>query len=275
MSRQTSNSRPGIKDVPNMQGDAGRVEEQCKPIQIMIPMELDRKNRIFGFFALDNGELPEGSQKNLNEITGTPFKAELAGLTVYVGPVSQPLQENYSKALFKLADSIDRCDQSSHSLTTALWAKRLAESMRLPDDEINEITMSARLHDIGKAVFPHELLIKPGPLTDQEWATIKYHAEYSATLMEPSENLRPLIPLVRAHHERFDGKGYSHNLAGFDIPLGARIMAVADAFSTMTNGRAYRKPISYEAAQSELVRCSGSQFDPEIVRLMIRLLRRY
>lgn len=275
MRHQTSNLRPGIKDVPNMQGDAGRVEEQCKPIQIMIPMELDRKNRVFGFFALDNGELPEGSQKNLNEITGTPFKAELAGLTVYVGPVSQSLQENYSKALFKLADSIDHCDQSSHSLTTALWAKRLSESLRLQDDEIYEITMAARLHDIGKAVVPRDLLTKPGPLTDQEWTTIKNHAEYSAALMEPSENLHSIIPLVRAHHEHFNGKGYSHNLAGFDIPLGARIMAVADAFSTMTTGRSYREAISFEAAQSELVRCSGSQFDPEIVRLMIRLLRRY
>ncbi len=275
MSRQTSNPRQGIKVVPNMQGDAGRVEEQCKPIQIMIPMELDRKNRIFGFFALDNGELPEGCQKNLNEITGTPFKAELAGLTVYVGPVSQSLQENYIKALFKLADSIDRCDHSSHSLATALWAKRLAESMRLPDDEVYEITMAARLHDIGKAVVPHDLLTKPGPLTDQEWTTIRYHAEYSATLMEPSENLQSIIPMVRAHHEHFNGKGYSRNLAGFDIPLGARIISVADAFSTMTTGRPYRKPLSFEAAQSELVRCSGSQFDPEIVRLMIRLLRRY
>jgi HD-GYP domain-containing protein (c-di-GMP phosphodiesterase class II) len=275
MSRQTSNTKSGIKNVPNNTGDAGRVEEQIKPIQILIPMELDRKNRTFGFFALNNDELPEGSQHNLNEITGTPFKAELAGLTVYVGPVVQNLQENYCKALFKLADSIDRCDQSSHSQNTALWAKRIAESMRLSEDDIYEITLAGRLHDIGKAVVPIDLLTKPGPLCEDEWIVIKRHAEYSAALMEPSQSLKTIIPMVRSHHEHFNGKGYSQQLSGQDIPLGARILAVADAFSTMTTGRAYRAPISFEAAQTELVRCSSTQFDPDIVKAMIIVLRRF
>lgn len=275
MRHQTPNTKPDLNDVPNIKGDAGRVEEQPRPFQVMIPMELDRKNRIFGFFALDNGELPEGSQKNLNEITGTPFKAELAGLTVYVGPVVQTLQENYSKALFMLADSIDRCDQSAHSQTTALWAKRISESMRLSEEEVYEITLAGRLHDIGKAVVPRELLTKPGPLCDHEWEIIRRHAEYSAALMEPSQSLKSIIPLVRSHHEYFNGKGYAQGQSGEDIPLGARILAVADAFSTMTNGRAYRDPIPFGAAQTELVRCSGSQFDPDIVKAMIIVLRRF
>ncbi|NMB54967.1 MAG: HD domain-containing protein [Leptolinea sp.] len=238
-------------------------------------MELDRKNQIFGFFALDNGELPEGSQKNLNEITGTPFKAELAGLTVYVGPVVQKMQENYCKALFMLADSIDRCDQSAHSRVTALWAKRIAEYMRLSEEEIDEITLAARLHDIGKAVVPRELLTKPGPLNEREWEIIKRHAEYSAALMEPSSKLQTIIPLVRAHHEHFNGKGYPHQAAGQKIPLGARILSVADAFSTMTTGRAYRDPMDYNQAKQELMRCSGTQFDPEVVKNIILLLRRF
>lgn len=275
MNRHSSYTKPGTDIVPNNKGDAGRVEEQFKPFQVMIPMELDRKNQIFGFFALDNGELPEGSQKNLNEITGTPFKAELAGLTVYVGPVVQKLQENYCKALFMLADSIDRCDQSAHSRVTALWAKRIAESMRLSEIEIDEITLAARLHDIGKAVVPRELLTKPGPLNEEEWGIIKRHAEYSAALMEPSSNLQTIIPLVRAHHEHFNGKGYPHQAAGQKIPLGARILSVADAFSTMTTGRAYRDPMDYNQAKQELIRCSGTQFDPEVVKNIILLLRRF
>jgi putative nucleotidyltransferase with HDIG domain len=274
MNRQSSYTKPGSKIVPNFEGDAGRVEEQYRPLQVMIPMELDRKNQIFGFFALDNGELPEGSQKNLNEITGTPFKAELAGLTVYVGPVVQKLQENYCKALIMLADSIDRCDQSDHSKTTALWAKRIAESMRLSEAEIDEISLAARLHDIGKSVVPRELLTKPGPLNTQEWTVIRKHSEYSAALMEPSRNLQTIIPMVRAHHEHFDGNGYPYQSAGQTIPLGARILAVADAFSTMTTGRAYRDPIPVDLAKQELMRCSGTQFDPEVVKPMIKLLVR-
>lgn len=274
MSNQTSNPKPGVKIVPSSKGDAGRVEEQIRPIQIMIPIELDRKNRIFGFFALDNEELPESSQKNLNEITGTPFKAELAGLTVYVGPVVQTLQENYCKALFMLADSIDRCDQSDHSKNTALWAKRIAETLQLSENEIYEIALAGRLHDIGKAVVPRDLLTKPGPLTNQEWDIIKRHPDYSVALMQPSHSLKSIIPLVSSHHEHFDGTGYPKQIAGENIPIGAQIISVADAFSTMTSGRAYRSPMSFSSAQSELVRCCGTQFDPEVVRAMVKLLNR-
>jgi len=274
MSRQTSNSNPGIKLVPNNTGDAGRVEEQIRPVQIMIPMELDRKNRVFGFFALDTDELPEGSQKNLNEITGTPFKPELAGLTVYAGPVVQALQENYSKALFMLADSIDRCDNSAHSQNTALWAKRISETMRLAEDEVIEISLASRLHDIGKSIIPREVLTKPGPLTVEEWQIIKRHSEYGAALMQPSQSLSDITPLVLAHHERFDGKGYPNGLAGQDIPLGARIIGVADAFSTMVTGRAYRAPISFEQARQDLLRNSGTQFDPDVVIAMTKLMDR-
>jgi HD-GYP domain-containing protein (c-di-GMP phosphodiesterase class II) len=274
MSRQTSNSNPGIKLVPNNTGDAGRVEEQIRPVQIMIPMELDRKNRVFGFFALDTDELPEGSQKNLNEITGTPFKPELAGLTVYAGPVVQALQENYIKALFMLADSIDRCDNSAHSQNTALWAKRISETMRLAEDEVIEISLASRLHDVGKSIIPREVLTKPGPLTEEEWLIIKRHSEYGAALMQPSQGLADITPLVLAHHERFDGKGYPNGLAGQDIPLGARIIAVADAFSTMVTGRAYRAPISFEQARQDLIRNSGTQFDPDVVIAMTKLMDR-
>jgi HD-GYP domain-containing protein (c-di-GMP phosphodiesterase class II) len=275
MSRQTYKSNPGIKLVPNNTGDAGRVEEQIRPVQIMIPMELDRKNRVFGFFALDTEDLPEGSQKNLNEITGTPFKPELAGLTVIAGPVVQTLQENYSKALFMLADSIDRCDNSAHSQNTALWAKRIAETMRLEENEVMEISLASRLHDIGKSIIPRELLTKPGPLSAEEWQIIKRHSEYGAALMQPSQGLSAIIPLVFAHHERFDGTGYPNGLAGSNIPLGARILGVADAFSTMITGRAYRAPITLDQAKQELIQNSGTQFDPDIVKTMINLLQRY
>jgi HD-GYP domain-containing protein (c-di-GMP phosphodiesterase class II) len=147
--------------------------------------------------------------------------------------------------------------------------------MRLADDEVIEISLASRLHDIGKSIIPRELLTKPGPLTEEEWRIIKRHSEYSAALMQPSQGLADIIPLVHAHHERFDGRGYPDGLAGQNIPLGARIIGVADAFSTMITGRAYRAPISVEQAKQDLIRNSGTQFDPEIVKAMVILLRRY
>ncbi|NLF52001.1 MAG: HD-GYP domain-containing protein [Leptolinea sp.] len=275
MNRKAYKPHPEESLVLNKQGDAGRVEEQSVSVQVMIPMELDPKMRVIGFFALDNEELPEGSQKNLNEITGTPFKAELAGLTVFVGPVVQNLQDNYIKALFSLADSIDRCDQSAHSQTTALWSRRIAQCMQLSSEEVEEITLAARLHDVGKAVVPREILVKPGPLSENEWSIIRHHADYSATLMDPSPGLKNIKLIVLAHHEYYNGCGYPRNLRGEEIPQGARILAVADAYSTMTTGRAYRPPISPEQAKLELMRCSGTQFDPEVVKVMIKLLGRY
>jgi HD-GYP domain-containing protein (c-di-GMP phosphodiesterase class II) len=262
-------------NTSNFEESPGGVEDKFKPVQnIMIPIELDTKNQIIGFFALENQELPEGGQKNLNEITGTPFKPEVAGLTVYVGPVVPNLQQNYIKALIWLADSIDRCDHSAHSRKTALWSQRIAEALGLPTSEIQDITLAGRLHDVGKSVVSREILTKVGPLNEEEWLVIKRHPDYGATLLEPSPSLSAIVPVVRFHHERFDGAGYPNRLDGESIPLGARILSVADAFSTMITGRAYRSAIPNELALEELVRCSGTQFDPDIVEIMVKLGRK-
>lgn len=241
---------------------------------ILIPAAPDKKNRIGGYFVLENRELPESGQKNLNEITGTPFKAGLAGLNVYSAPIQPALEENYNRALIMLANSIDRCDQSGHSHLTSLWAQRLARQIGLREEEVQNICLAGKIHDIGKAVVSRELLVKPGPLSASEWLIIKRHPTYGAVLMEPSKNLKKLQPMVRWHHEHFDGNGYPDGLTGRDIPLGARILAIVDAFSTMISGRAYRDPISSEFALEELKRCSGSQFDPELVDYMSACLKR-
>jgi HD-GYP domain-containing protein (c-di-GMP phosphodiesterase class II) len=252
--------------------DGGLWDRVYRSQNILIPIELDTKNQVFGFFELVNQELPEGGQKNLNDITGTPFKPELAGITVYDGPVKPSLQDNYLKALIKLADSIDRCDQSAHSQQTAAWAQQIGRRMGLSDYDVRHVTLAGKLHDIGKAVVSRDLLTKPGPLSVEEWKIMRKHPAYGAALMEPSIMLEIIRPLVRWHHERFAGGGYPDGICGMDIPLGARILGVADAFSTMTTGRAYRAPISYEDALGELARCSGTQFDPEIVGLMFEIV---
>jgi len=239
---------------------------------ILIPINMDKKNQVLGYFALEDRNLPASGQQYLNEITGTAFKAGLAGLTVYFGPIQPPLQENYTRSLIMLAESIDRCDQSGHSQSTYLWAKRLAEHLQLSEAEIERIGLAGKLHDIGKSVVSREILTKPAPLSILEWEIIKQHPGYSAALMEPSPSLKPLQPLVRWHHEQFQGGGYPDGISGLDIPLGARILAIADAFSTMTTGRAYRSPISPDIALNELIRCKGTQFDPKLVEVMTTCL---
>ena len=239
---------------------------------LLIPVELDNKDNSIGFFVFDNQNLPVGGQKYLLDITGTPYTPELAGAKVFFGPIMPSLQKNYEKALLKLADSIDVCEKSIHSDETSLWALRIADRMGLSKEDIKQIKLAAKLHDIGKVVVPKEILIKPGPLSADEWDIIRRHPGYGGTLLEPAKSLHDIRALVRAHHERYDGTGYPDNLKGEEIPLGARIIAVADAYSTMTIRRIYRKSISIEDAKKELLRCRGTQFDPVVVDQMLELL---
>jgi len=265
---------PSINDeLPEPRGSDGGIWDRFYRSQnIMIPIELDQTNQIYGFFALNTRELPEGGQKNLNEITGTPFKVELAGLTVYVGPVLPMMQERYIKALVTLADSIDRCDHTQHSRITAKWAQRMAERLGLPLAEGQQLELAGRLHDIGKAVVSRDMLTKTGPLSEPEWAIMRRHPAYGAALMEPSQTLAPIRPFVRWHHERFDGSGYPDGIAGQEIPLGARILCVADAFSTLTSGRSYRSPVEVQLALNELIFCRETQFDPELIDLLVEVV---
>jgi len=239
---------------------------------LMIPIEINAKDNSVGLFVFDNQSLPVGGQKYLSDITGLPFSPELAVTKVFYSKILPSMQKNYENALHKLADSIDRWDKSIHSDETSLWALRIANRMRLSLVQIKEIKLAAKLHDIGKAIVPRDILIKPGPLTSEEWEIIRRHPTYSATLMEPAKSLDAIRPIVRNHHERYDGAGYPDGLGGDNIPLGARIISVADAFSTMTIRRVYRKPISIADAKKELIRCSGTQFDPLVVSVMLQIL---
>ena len=248
-------------------------DRQDRSQNILIPVELDESNQIFGYYFLDSYKFPHDGQKNLNEIVGSPLKVELAGLNVYVGPIIPKLQDNYVKALFTLADSIDRCDKSDHSHDTGFWAQKLSQHIKLPGLESLKMCLAGRLHDIGKSVVSRDLLTKPGPLSKNEWTIMKQHPAYSAALIEPVHALSVIRPVVRWHHEQFDGGGYPDGLIGRDIPIGSRILAIADSYSTMTSGRAYKKPLTTEAAIEELIRFRGTQFDPELVDEMVEVVK--
>jgi diguanylate cyclase (GGDEF)-like protein len=156
-------------------------------------------------------------------------------------------------------------DLGEHLDGVAEWSEAVARRMGLDDPEVIQLRQAAELHDIGKVAIPDAILLKPGPLEPDERAFIERHTVIGERIVAAAPALRQVAALVRASHEHWDGSGYPDGLAGADIPLGARIVAVCDAFDAMVADRPYRVGMQPELALAELERCAGSQFDPRVV----------
>jgi putative nucleotidyltransferase with HDIG domain len=143
--------------------------------------------------------------------------------------------------------------------------------MGLESDELRIIARGAFLHDIGKIATPDSILLKPGKLSDEEMAIMKEHCERGYEMVRKIPFLREAAEIVHAHQERFDGTGYPRGLRGEEIPLGARIFSIADSLDAMTSDRPYRKGSTFAAAKEEIVRCAGTQFDPQIVEIFLAM----
>ncbi len=162
-----------------------------------------------------------------------------------------------------------------HQERTSLWAAALAEQMGLSPEQVRGIRIASLLHDIGKVSISESILNKPGKLTEEEFDKVKQHAPLGASMMvSEAESLQQLAAIVRHHHERFDGKGYPSGLAQEEIPLEARILSVVDVFDAMTHERSYRKALSKAEAIAELERGAGTQFDPEVVKVFLALVKK-
>jgi diguanylate cyclase (GGDEF)-like protein len=147
----------------------------------------------------------------------------------------------------------------------------LARQLDLPEAEIERLRMAAILHDIGKVAVPEEILDKPATLTSTEWRTVVQHPRIGQVILEQAAALKDAVPIILHHHERFAGHGYPYGLRANEIPLGARIVAIADAYDAMVNDRPYKRSISHQQAVGELRRHAGTQFDPELVELFCDL----
>ncbi|GAB4538833.1 MAG: hypothetical protein Fur0020_07760 [Thermodesulfovibrionia bacterium] len=161
-----------------------------------------------------------------------------------------------------------------HSERVTMYAEEIAREMGLDEDEIRDIRLAGLLHDVGKIGTYDHILDKPDRLTDDEFEVVKRHPSQGAQMLEEIRKLRDIIPIIRHHHERYDGRGYPDGLKGEEIPLGARILHVADSFDSMTADRPYRKSPGIEYAISEFKRCSGTQFDPKVVEVFLNILRK-
>jgi response regulator RpfG family c-di-GMP phosphodiesterase/signal transduction histidine kinase len=166
-----------------------------------------------------------------------------------------------------LVSAIDAKDEYTrhHSTRVTEFTLKIAAKMNFSEKESSDLELAALLHDVGKIAVPENILNKPGKLTDQEFALIKEHPARGESILRPVIELKNITHVVRAHHEHYDGSGYPDGLKGREIPLGARIMAVADAYDSITSERPYRKAASHRFAVKEIIRCSGAQFDPEVV----------
>jgi len=156
----------------------------------------------------------------------------------------------------------------------ASLATGIALQMQLSEEEVERIRIASLLHDLGKLAVPSEILDKPTPLSENEWQTIGEHPRIGQMILEQASALRDAIPVVLHHHERFNGGGYPHGLRGNEIPIGARIVAVADAYHAMINERPYKGAMSHDEALDELQRHAGTQFDPEVVELFCDIYAR-
>ncbi len=190
--------------------------------------------------------------------------------TVTLGVIDDAVLDH----VYALAATVDAKDPYTygHSERVAATCEAIGEEVGLSTEELLNLHAAALLHDVGKVGVPDSILTKPGPLTSGERDTVERHATEGARIVGHMRELAALVPIVRHHHEWYDGTGYPDALKGEDIPLGARIVAIADAYDTMTTVRPYRSKVSQAQALAELRRCAGTQFDPDLVAAFHRAI---
>jgi putative nucleotidyltransferase with HDIG domain len=177
------------------------------------------------------------------------------------------LEQAYEASLIMLANAIELRDHYTrgHVERVRNHAVAIAQELDWPESQMNHLAYGSILHDIGKIHIMESVLSKPGPLDEAEWEEMKKHPIIGAEMVKNISYLQPAIPIIRHHHERWDGSGYPDNMKGERIPLEARIVAVADSLDAMITSRTYRVALTPDEAYEEILRSSGSHFDPFVV----------
>ncbi len=183
-------------------------------------------------------------------------------------------EEVWVKLLISLSRYIDTQVSSSgrHSAQVANWVKSLARRLLMDEKEVNAVYWASLLHDIGKISVPTDVLSKEGPLSENEWSLMRLHPTVGANIVKMLKTIEHIAPFIHYHQEKFDGSGYPYGLHGEEIPLGARIVAVADAYEAMTSDRYYCKARTHDEAILELRRMEGQHFDPAVVEAFVAVV---
>ena len=190
-----------------------------------------------------------------------------------VEEATRSLEQAYTQTLEALGAALDSRDvgTESHSRRVHGYSLALAREHGMAPDALADLAHGVLLHDIGKIGIPDAILLKPGPLTPDEWKVMRSHPEIGKRLIEKIPFLHGAMPVVWCHHEKWDGSGYPRGLRGEEIPLNARIFMVVDAFDAMTFDRPYSKAIEFDVAITEIKRCAGTHFDPRVVESFLRV----
>lgn len=186
------------------------------------------------------------------------------------------LEKSYLESIEVLRKTVEVKDvyTRGHSDRVSEYSLLIGEKLNLPPDQMKTLKIGALFHDIGKIGIPDAILLKTDKLTDDEYSEIKNHPTIGAHILSNASIFADIIPIVKHHHERYDGKGYPSRLAGEDIPYLARIVSVADTFDAMTSHRSYRQALDFDYTMNEIERCKGTQFDPAIADIFLEILRK-
>ena len=190
---------------------------------------------------------------------------------------TEELEKAYLDTIGILRQTVEAKDPYTrgHSDRVSAYSVLIGQELGLSEEQIHTLKIGGLFHDIGKIGIPDSILLKESKLNDDEYSQIKNHPSIGVHMLGDAEIFKDIIPIVKHHHERYDGHGYPSQLAGDKIPLLARIAAVADTFDAMTSKRSYREALSLDYTIAEIEKCSGSQFDPEIAKVFLDILRNH
>jgi putative nucleotidyltransferase with HDIG domain len=240
----------------------------------LVSLPLVIKNKALGVLNVSN-------RKNNEPFTNMDIEvlkllAQESAVSLQNFKLFEEHSKNYLDTIITLAKAIDARDPYTyqHSNNVTKYSVRIAEELKLQDEEIKDIRYAGLLHDIGKIGIRDDILLKSTDLTPEERLKIETHPDKGEEIISSLPFLQKVAKIVRHHHERFDGKGYPDRLLGEDIDIGARILALADSFDAMTTKRLYHEPLSLEEAKDVLERKKGSQFDPELVDCFLQILEK-
>ncbi len=235
-------------------------------IRSMVSYPLLAKSQVIGVLNLVRTETLNYFTQG--ELFSLGIIASKAATAIDSARLYEELEAAYFDTINVLANSIEARDRYTrrHTDRVRYLTEVLAVQLGWSGEKLKEVRMGGILHDVGKISVPDHILNKPGPLTKEEFAVMKKHPEIGKRMLEGIDFLRPALPYVLYHHEKFDGTGYPYGLRGEEIPFEGRLLAVADTFDAIISDRPYRKGASFEKAISELEEFSGRQFDPQVVR---------
>lgn len=238
------------------------------PSRLEVP--LTRGDTLFGVLAATDAVQPFGTK----DIEFARILAAQAATALENLQMLLDMKQSYIEVIYSLVSAIEMKDSytSGHSRRVTRYTKAIARHMGLSRTEAEIISNGALLHDVGKIGMRYEVINHPGRLSEIEFQEFRKHPTVGRTILAPGRVFRDLIPMVYMHHERFDGRGYPTGTGGEEIPMGARIVSVADAFDAMTSNRAYRRALPRDAAIEELRRCAGTQFDPQVIEVWVDAL---